>query len=292
MTGPFVDVFRPVEGAALDLASLESVATAHDQLLGAFMRATAPGANGMVLEGLELEGDWSAVGPPGTVRPDSKAEGATVGPGTVLLTGRDGRKFLIEIKESLFTRWPTDAGPAVQGVLVLVPEAQQESLQGTLSVARQRVSVVMGFVKPNMINEPHVLPLASSLGNGRDWVTDLTRVWQPDHPAIESLLKRFESLERLVWRAEPEGSVWERQVLGRNWVRYQTMAAASLQAARMVLQAKSSTTLDRVRLLNGLFEQLNISVERAANELLQLIGAEEGAGPYGAVGAKALKDRS
>ena len=38
----------------------------------------------------------------------------------------------------------------------------------------------------------------------------------------------------------------ERQVLGRNWVRYQTMAAASLQAARMVLQAKSSTTVDRV----------------------------------------------
>lgn len=288
MTGPFVDVFRPVEGAALDLASLESVADAHDRMLGAWMEYAAPGASGLVLEGLELEGDWSAVGPPGTTRPDSKSEGATVSAGRAILTGRDGRRFLITVDEPLFTRWPTEAGSAVQGVLVLVPQVQQESLQGMLSVARQRVSVVMGFVKPAMAAEKYLLPVASSLGNGRDWATDLSRVWQPEHPAVQSLLKRFESLERLVWRAEPEGSVWERQVLGRNWVRYQTMAAASLQAARMTLQARGSTTLDRVRLLNGLFEQLNISVERAATELLQLIGAEEGAGPYAQVGAKTL----
>lgn len=290
MSGPFIDVFTPVEGAALDLASLEAVATAHDELLGAYLRAAAPGSTSIILEGLELEGDWSAVGPPGTVRPDSKSEGATITPGTALLTGRDGRRFLIRIDQPLFTKWPTSAGAAVQGVLVLVPEAQQESPYGALQVARQRVRVVMGFVKPEMADEPHLLPLATSLGNGRDWATDITRVFQPEHPAIQSLLKRFESLERLVWRAEPEGSVWERQVLGRNWVRYQTMAAASLQAARMVMAAKATTTIDRVRILNGLFEQLNISVERAATELLQLIGAEGGSGPYGGVGAKSLRE--
>lgn len=292
MSGPFIDVFTPVEGAALDLASLESVATAQDDLLGAWLRVAAPGSTAVILEGLQLEGDWSAVGPPGTKRPDAKSDGATITPGTALLTGRDGRRFLIEIEDPLFTRWPTAAGAAVQGVLVLVPEAQQESPYGALSVARQRVSVVMGFVKPEMADEPHLLPVASSIGNGRDWATDISRIWQPEHPAIEALLKRFESLERLVWRAEPEGSVWERQVLGRNWVRYQTMAAASLQAARMTLASRATTTQDRVRILNGLFEQLNISVERAATELLQLIGAEGGGGPYSGVGAKSLSEGS
>jgi hypothetical protein len=58
----------------------------------------------------------------------------------------------------------------------------------------------------------------------------------------------------------------------------------------MVLAAKATTTIDRVRVLNGLFEQLNISVERAATELLQLIGAEGGSGPYGGVGAKSLRE--
>src|SRR5688572_2196639 len=108
MTGPFVDVFRPVEGAALDLASLESVADQHDSMLGAWMEYAAPGASGLVLDGLELEGDWSAVGPPGTVRPDSKSEGATISAGRAILTGRDGRRFLINVTEPLFTRWPTE----------------------------------------------------------------------------------------------------------------------------------------------------------------------------------------
>lgn len=289
MSGPFIDVFRPVEGAILDLASLESVADANDRFLGALLEITSPTSSGLVLSGLELEGDWSAVGPPGTVRPDAKSEGALISPGTAILTGRDGRRFLLNIEEPLFTKWPTRAGSAVQGVLVLVPEVDQESPQGALAVARERVRLVMGFVKPAVAHEPWVLALAASLGNDRDWITDLDRLLQPEHDAIQSLLKRFESLERLVWRAEPEGSVWERQVLGRNWVRYQTMAAASLQAARMSLQARATTTADRVRLLNGLFDQLHISVERAATELLQVVGAEDGAGPYANIGAKTLR---
>src|SRR5690606_27105200 len=107
MSGPFIDVFTPVEGAALDLASREAVAAAHDDLRGAYLRVAAPGATSIILEGLELEGDWSAVGPPGTVRPDSKSEGATVSPGIALLTARDGRRFLIKIDQPLFTKWPT-----------------------------------------------------------------------------------------------------------------------------------------------------------------------------------------
>ena len=42
---------------------------------------------------------------------------------------------------------------------------------------------------------------------------------------------------------------------------------------------------DKVRLLDALYDQLHGSVERAATELLQMIGPAEGAGPYRAVGA-------
>ena len=136
------------------------------------------------------------------------------------------------------------------------------------------------------MNQPFLLPLAASVGNGQDWATDLQRIWQPEHPAIQIILKKFEKIEQTVWKAEPEGSVWDRQVLGRNWVRYQTVAASALQAARLIIQSRAATTLDRVRLLSSLFNQLHMSVETSANELLQIIGPPEGAGPYRAIGSR------
>jgi len=72
-------------------------------------------------------------------------------------------------------------------------------------------------------------------------------------------------------------------VIGRNWFGYQTVAAAALQSARSVMMSRATTTRDRVRLLKGLREQLSMSVDEVATQLLQLIGAREGAGPYAAV---------
>lgn len=282
-------VFRPVEGAIVDLESLRAVAEAPDRLLSAWLEVTWPGASAVVLSGLELQGELSSAGPPGTVRPPGRSEEAVLSPGLALLTGRDGRRLLLRLSEPLRARWPTAAGPAVDGALVLAADVKPGRLgAGTgASVARESVGAVLGFVKPEAADQPFLLPIATAIGNGRDWATDLRRVWQPDHEALRATLKRFEALERTVWRAEPEGSVWDRQVLGRNWVRYQTVAASALQAARLVLISRATTTLDRVRLLDGLFEQLHGSVERAATELLQIIGPPEGAGPYRAVGRAA-----
>ncbi len=290
------NMFRPVEGALLDLESLQAVANAPDRLLSAWLDLMWPNANGLVLSGLELEGEPSSAGPPGTVRPEGKSEEAVVSKGTAVLTTRDGRRVLLKIDAPLRAKWPTSSGPAVQGVLVLSTRAEPgrmgEGPGGGVAVAREKITPVIGFVKPDQADLPHLLPLAASTGNMRDWATDLARVWQPEHAAVRTLLKRFESLERTVWRAEPEGSVWDKQVLGRNWVRYQTVGASALQAARISLLSRSTTTLDRVRLLDGLFEQLHMSVERAATELLQIIGPADGAGPYKAVGAAALRGQS
>lgn len=281
-----VTLFRPVEGAMLDLDSLRAVAEAPDRMLDAVLELTWPGQSALILSGFELEGEPSSAGPPGTVRLDSRSEEVRLSPGSALLSTREGRKLLVKVEEPLKARWPNASGAAVQATLVLAPEVTPGRLgAGGGSVARESVSVLLGFVRPDAATQPFVLPVASATGSGRDWATDLRRVWQPDHPGIQGVLKRIEALERTVWRAEPEGSVWDRQVLGRNWVRYQTVAASALQAGRIVLQSRATTTLDRVRLLDALYEQLHASVERAATELLQMIGPAEGAGPYRAVGA-------
>jgi hypothetical protein len=83
--------------------------------------------------------------------------------------------------------------------------------------------------------------------------------------------------------------VWDRQVLGRNWVWYQTVGASALQAAKMSLQSRATSTLDRVRILNALFESLHSSVERAATDLLTAVGAGDGGGPYRKVGERILR---
>jgi len=246
-----------------------------------------------VLSGLELEGEPSSGGPPGSVRPEKNSEFAVISPGTAILTTLSGRRCLIEIDQPLHARWPTSAGPAVQAVLVLSTRVEPAVLAdgpgGKVVAAREKVSPVVGFVKPDQAELPHLLPLAASTGNLKDWATDLRRVWQPEHPAVRTLLKRFETLDRTVWKAEPEGPVWEKQTFGKNWVKYQNSSAAVLQAARTTLLAGPQSTLERVRLLDGLYEQLAISVEKAASELLEIIGPAEGAGPYKAVGAAALR---
>jgi hypothetical protein len=285
----YLNVFRPVEGAVLDLESLQAVADVADRLLECTLSVTWPGASSLVLEGLEVRGILAENGPPGTVRPDSKSESVVVSAGSAIVTGRNGRRYLFRVEEELSAPWPTAAGPGVDGVLVLLPKIEPAALGDSVRAARERIVTVLGFVRPDQAEAAFLLPLASSLGNGRDWATDLRRVMQPDHPTIKTLVKRFEDLERTVWKADPEGSVWDRQVLGRNWVRYQTVAASSLQAARINILSRATTTLDRVRLLDALFESLHGSVERAATDLLQMIGAGESAGLYRKVGERILR---
>jgi hypothetical protein len=284
MSKQFQDVFHPVEGAVLDLESLQSISGGFELLQSSWLAGAWPDASGLVLDGLEIVGDWSPEGPPGTKRPEPSAKSVAVSPGRALVTGRNGRLYLIQLDKELKAKWPTSAGPAVDGVLVLVPKVEAASIDGDVLVARERLSVLLGFVKREQAKQPFLLPLAGAIGNGRDWATDLRRVWQPEHDAISILMKKFEKLEHTVWTAEPEGAVWDRQVLGRNWVRYQTVAASALQSARLILQSRAGTTLERVRLLDSLYQQLERSVERAANELLQVVGSADFTGPYEVIG--------
>lgn len=275
-------VFSPVDGAVVDLASLRAIADGTDRLLESVLRLR--GAPALVLEGLDLDGEWAPAGPPATRRLEGRAPDAVVSPGAALVRTEAGRPLLVELREPVRVPWPTSAGPAVRGVLVLHARTEPARSASGLAVARDEIRVELGFVRAEQADAaPWLLPLAVPVGNGRDWITDVARVLPPEHPAIELLLRRFDQLDQTIWKAEPEGSVWDRQVLGRNWVRYQTVAASALQAARLQLATHALTTQERIRLVSGLFEQLNGSVQRAANELIQSIGRAENAGPYASV---------
>ena len=275
--------FAPRDGALLDLESLQSLAAVPARLLEAWSTLLNPSGPGVVLEGLEPVAPLSAVGPPGTRRPDSTATGIRLSAGRVLMRDASGRYDVIELPQPTFVNWPTTSGSRVTGSLVLRVERSRAAASGGLQVAREQVSVKAGFVRPGSEDHPGLFPLAMAFGNGKDWITDLHRAWSPEHPVIEHLERRLDDIERLIWRAEPEGSVWDRQVLGRNWVRYQTMAAASLQSTRIMLRTRTLTTTERVRLFVALRDQLGRSVQSAGTALVQMFRPADAAGPYAIV---------
>ena len=275
-----VDLFRPAEGALLDLDSLKAIAEAPERILEAWQRVTWPGAGSLVLEGLELRGTWSSTGPPGTVTVASGAPGIAVSPGVAMLTDRNGRRQVIAIEEEQTVKWPPSVGPNMRGVLVLDPQVEGADDAEGLNLARERLYPRLAFGRPDQENQRTLVVLASALGNGRDWATDVRRTWQPEHHQVRRLLEVIADLELKVWDANPEGDVWARSVLGKQWTRYQTVAASALQAARMQLETHAMTTLQRVRLLRTLRRQLQGSVERAAQDLVQAIGTADVSGPY------------
>ncbi|CAN0449361.1 unnamed protein product, partial [Ectocarpus fasciculatus] len=167
MSAATFDIFRPSEGAVLDLDSLQAIAATSDRLLRAYLDARWPGIPSLVLDGLEIDGDWAAGGPPGTRRPDSMSTGVRVSPGSAIVESKDGRKFLLQVKEEMRVSWPTRSGSAVRGVLVMVPDIRPAQIKGGLIVARESVSAQLGFVEPRLANRAHYLPLAAAVGNGQ-----------------------------------------------------------------------------------------------------------------------------
>ncbi|MBO85738.1 MAG: hypothetical protein CL927_10290 [Deltaproteobacteria bacterium] len=275
--------FAPRDGALLDLESLQSLEAIPGRVFEAWASIMSPEGPGLILEGLEPEAPLAAIGPPGTRRPDSTATGLRLTAGRVLMRDVQGRYDLIEVPQPTFVAWPTTSGARVTGALVLKVDRKRASAPGGLQVAREEITVQLGFVRPGSEAHPGLFPLAMAFGNGKDWITDIHRAWSPEHPVVQHLERRLDEIERLIWRAEPEGSVWDRQVLGRNWVRYQTMAAASLQSVRVMLRTRTLTTTERVRLFVALRDQLGRSVQSAGTALVQFFRPAESAGPYAVV---------
>ena len=69
-----------------------------------------------------------------------------------------------------------------------------------------------------------------------------------------------------------KGGVWDREVLGKNWFRYQTVGAAALQATFDVNDLSNNNERSSL-FVENITKQLQNSVEQTSVELLQLIGS-------------------
>ncbi len=280
--------FSPREGALLDLESLKAIAAGPGDLVAAWLAAMAPDSASMILDGMEPVGELSQVGPPGTRRmPDVGAGSWTITKGTALITDESGRRHVLRLSEDAPVRWPTQDGPPRRGVLALVPKMEAVAGSSGLAVAREELGFRIGFIKMEMLTgqaklPAHVLPLAMSVGNARDWSTDIRRVWQPTHPAVRALVERLTGLEDGIWTTpKPKAATWDTAVIGDSWVRYQTMGVAAIQAARFHLETHALSTFERVRLLSALRRQLKrANLLPAVESLSQLAEPSETADPY------------
>lgn len=268
----------------LDLESLLALSTSPERMLFAQLGLAWPGAPGLILSGLEPQAEAGG-GQPGNVRPEARSTSLTVSAGSALATTREGRLLLVEVHEPLRIDWPTAAGPEErQGALVLDVREATVKLGGAdelgLNAARASVEAELRVVRLDQASRPYLLPVAWPAGRAGDWATDLRRVWQPDHPAMVTLIRRLEQLALTLWSINPQGGPWDRGVFGKDWLRYQMVASGALEGARVALSARATSTLDRVRLLGALLRRLQATVPRAGEELVQILGGANAVGPY------------
>jgi hypothetical protein len=299
MSSPPNLVFHPAEGSLLDLESLLAIAQGPSRLLSAWMGLHLPAGGGVVLSGLEPEGSlmdlvtpgkgaFGAVSP-GVVRPRLTPEGlVTLRPGAALVMTREGAHQLVRVTEPVAVRPPAPSKMIHKPVLVMIVETRPggaEDLPAGLC-ARATLNPTITLVPEDRLSES-TLPLARPIGDdGALWATDLQRFWQPDHPALAALCARLDDLQRAVWSATPHGSVFHNDHFGKEWTRYQTVATAALQAARLALVSRPMHSHERARVLEQLMRELKRSVETQATELLQVLGGDEAKGHYAA-----LRDR-
>ena len=205
---------------------------------------------------------------------------------------------LVELREPFSVRLPRREDLAAKGGGVIVmtttltPGLLADEGGQSLHAAHATLRPTFGVVPRAEASRADRLPLATTVDGSSDWATDLRRVRQPDSAPMLALSQYLESLVDLVWKAEPEGRAWDRSVYGRNWVRHQTVACASIEATRALLASRPTHTLDRARALGALLRRLQDSVERAADHLVQAVGGAAAAGPYRELVARPRKDEA
>lgn len=280
-------LFRPADGAVLDLESLQAIPTALESALDAWLRAlSGEQSPGLVLEGLELQGAPASdqEGPPGAVNVPDDAR-LTLTPGrAVLREGQGGRPCLVEIPRPL----SCPVAPSARGgerVLLLTVRQTDVPVRPGAQVRAASVQIEPGVAVVTGDRRGAGLPLAVSAGTGRTWCTDLHRLWSPDHLELRRI---FGALDELVGPTL-KGSIWEQRVqasaaLGTadniNVQRNQFVAVAAVQATRAALAARPTTTDERTRQLALLLDQLRRVNPDSAEALRRRFVQSDLAEPY------------
>ncbi|MDP2313220.1 MAG: hypothetical protein Q8P41_09970 [Pseudomonadota bacterium] len=297
-------VFRPDEGAILDLESLQSIDSpvmAAWTVLGALHLGHDPHArHGTVIRGLRLQGMLAQKGPPGSVILDDAGVDAAVARKDPARTGAAGRaeperRLTFEKGEAVLefhgapvhvivphsvevTVGPTD-GAVVMQLTEHKPSPGGPRAHGGALYAWRDLDVSFVSVPVGDDPLPPGLLLARRIRR-QHWETDLSALWQPEDKANQALVTDLLRVDDLVWQAVPQGLVWDDGTLGTDWIRYQAAASAALQTAVLTLQTRATSTAERVRLLLALGKRLDTTVPDAAKEVQDLLGPSAAMGPY------------
>ncbi len=274
--------FSAADGALVDLEGLQAIADAPHRVIDAMLTGISPTATGMICSGLELEGRpmiWSVqlrqeeevrqvdIQARGLVRPGKDFQ---VSEGSAIVTDVHGRRHVVTIEQPM----RPENRPTATSALVLEVE-----LVDSGEFARQEVQPRLRFVPISEARQPGRVIVAAAAGS-QAWATDISRLYQPDHPVITNILMLLEYLEHVVWDSDRHGWAWQRRQQGREWSRYQTTATLALQATRTCLMSQATDTSDRIRLLRNLLYELRRSIENAENSIVKWLGESSGPDPY------------
>ncbi|MBM75106.1 MAG: hypothetical protein CMK59_06880 [Proteobacteria bacterium] len=273
-----MDVFRVRNGAMIDLPALEAIAHLPHHLLTSYLATTAPGMNGLILNGLEPEGQRPRnSGPPGIMR--FPIDRITLSAGVAILPLSSGQLVTVRFNEPQTVITGASEKSKTTRALVLTLNERESYDRNSRLRASDEIEPQFQLMPLIEAKEIECIQIAYELAP-KIWTTDICRLWQPSHHAIGMVLRHFDELEELIWNCDNHGEPWKKQSLGREWKTYQTKASVAVTSARITLAGRASTSMDRVRLLTNLHWQLQRSIEQAASKLEQWMGVPETAGVY------------
>ncbi|MFT5679948.1 MAG: hypothetical protein ACI8RZ_000853 [Myxococcota bacterium] len=274
--------FTAADGALVDLEGLEAIAASPHRVVDAMLTGISPTATGMIVSGLELEGNpmiWSVqlrqeeevrqvdIHARGLTRPSKDFQ---ISEGSAIVTDAEGKRHVVTIEHPM----RPENRPSATSALVLEIE-----LVDSGEFARKEVHPRLRFVPLSQAGEPGRVIIASPAGS-QAWATDINRLYQPSHPVILNFLILLDYLEHVVWDSDRHGWAWQRRQQGREWSRYQTTATLALQATRTCLMSQATSTTERVRLLRNLIYELRRSIENAESSIVKWLGETSGPDPY------------
>ena len=267
--------FFPRDGALIDLPGLEAIAEFSERLITPLLKRLNPGSNSLVVWGLEPNGKRPKKnGPPGVMQ--FKPNDFTLSEGLAIVPRPNGQKVVFRFDEPqlIMLEEPIHADQNRTLVLTVVEKEKHDPAQLGSRLAVNELSPVFKFVDSTAVDLSTMLPLAEEMAS-KIWSTDLSRLWTPDHPALQLLFQHLDELEDVIWESDRHGTPWNNSSLGRDWKTYQTKASVAVTSARFTLSMRPSTSADRARVIKNLNWQLQRSVEQASELLKKWMGAVE-----------------
>lgn len=271
-------VFRAKDGAIVDLLGLKAISEEPGRYLRSILMRIAPDLPAVIIDGLEPSGKLpkkQAVPGLMSFQPSS----FSVSPGSAILPDDRGELHLVQIVESLMIENDEPDKSDALRILVLSLEHEPGSDDQGQKCAYEVFTPKVHFVRQGSELPKHFLPIARELAP-KIWSTDIARMMQPDHPALQNIMLELDELEEVIWNADRHGLPWDDFRLGREWQTYQTKASVAVTSTRMTLSFRPSSSMDRARALTNLQWQLQRSVEDAARHLRDWIGIAEASGVY------------